>query len=236
MHQFRDKSAGAARAGLRRAPLLPGADGRRRARLPRRTRCRWGRTSASTSSSCATWPSTSTRASARRWSCPRATSRGRRARARPAGRPSARCRPPAAPRRAPSTSTRSPTSIVKKFRAAPVTDSGTEIVRRAGQARHHQPDRDPRRGPRHHARGDRGRVRRLRLRRLQDRGGRREVAEWLAPVRERYLRAARGHRAHRGHPRGRAPTRRGRSRPGWSATCARRMGVGPPRRSVSPAA
>ena len=37
-----------------RAAVLPRPDGRRRARLPRRTRCRWGRTSASTSSSCAT--------------------------------------------------------------------------------------------------------------------------------------------------------------------------------------
>ena len=35
MHQFRDKSAGPARAGLRRAALLPGPPGRRRARLPR---------------------------------------------------------------------------------------------------------------------------------------------------------------------------------------------------------
>ena len=41
---------GPARARLRRAALLSGADGRRRARLPRRTRCRSARTSASTSS------------------------------------------------------------------------------------------------------------------------------------------------------------------------------------------
>ena len=36
MHQFRDKSRRAARAGLRGPALLPGADGRRRAGLPRR--------------------------------------------------------------------------------------------------------------------------------------------------------------------------------------------------------
>ena len=40
----------AAPARLRRPADLPGAPGRRRARLPRRTRCRSGRTSASTSS------------------------------------------------------------------------------------------------------------------------------------------------------------------------------------------
>ena len=44
------RPARAARARLRRAALLPGAAGRRRARLPRRRRCRSARTSASTSS------------------------------------------------------------------------------------------------------------------------------------------------------------------------------------------
>ena len=44
------QGAPAARAGVRRAVLLPGAAGRGRARLPRRRRCRSARTSASTSS------------------------------------------------------------------------------------------------------------------------------------------------------------------------------------------
>ena len=50
MTQFKEKVGEAARAGLGGALLLPGADGRRRARLPRRPRSRSATTSASTSS------------------------------------------------------------------------------------------------------------------------------------------------------------------------------------------
>ena len=129
MHQFRDKSARAARAGLRRAALLPGAAGRRRAGLPRRTRCRSARTSASTSSSCATSRGASTRASARTSSsCPSTGSR------RSAGG-SWTCRSP--PNKMSTTGGTpegtvlvldDPATIEKKIKRA-VTDSGSDIVR-----------------------------------------------------------------------------------------------------------
>ena len=97
------------------------------------------------------------------------------------------------PSRAPSTSTRSPTRSGKKFKRA-VTDSGREIVRARRQARHHEPDRDPRRRARRRARSA--------IERDFDGSGYGdfktavgdEVAAWLAPVRERYLRAAPGRR------------------------------------------
>ena len=50
MTQFKEKTGERARARLGGALLLPGADGRRRARLPGRPRCRSATTSASTSS------------------------------------------------------------------------------------------------------------------------------------------------------------------------------------------
>ena len=70
----------------------------------------------------------------------------------------ARCRRPAASEQGTVYVLDEPKAIEKKFKRA-VTDSGTEIVRRRGQARRLEPDRDPRRGPRRDAGGDRGRHR-----------------------------------------------------------------------------
>ena len=78
-----------------------------------------------------------------------------------------------------------PDAIRRKFKRA-VTDSGSEVVRGDGQAGDHEPDRDPRHGAR----------RRRRRRSSATFEGLRygdfktavgdEVADWLAPVRERY--------------------------------------------------
>ena len=98
---------------------------------------------------------------------------GRRARCATSRSPSARCRRPAAPSRARSTCSTSPTSIRRKFKRAE-TDSGREIVRARRQARHHEPDRDPRRRARD---ATPAAIERefdgTRLRRLQDRRRRR---------------------------------------------------------------
>ena len=142
MHQFRDKSVQQREMVALRAALLPRADGRRRARLPRPRGAGGG------------GPARAPRGHARRRAdVQRALRRdagrargahpaGRRARARPAGadaqdvhdgrhRAGHRLRARRARRRS-----------RKKFKRAQ-TDSGREIVRAAGQARRHQPDRDP---------------------------------------------------------------------------------------------
>ena len=201
MHQFRDKSVAQRELVVRRAALLPGADGRRRARLPR-ARGAGGRGPARAHRADARRRrGASTRASARRWSCPRAAS-PRSARA--------------------SATSRSPT---RKMSTTGGTEQGTVYVldepdaiaqevqarghrlgqrdrARRGQARHLEPDRDPRGGARHDAGAIEHEFADAALRRLQGRGrrGGRRVA---APVRERYaeLRGRRG-RA-RGDPRGR---------------------------------
>ena len=77
-----------------------------------------------------------------------------------------------------------PDAILKKFKRA-VTDSGTEIVRARGQARHLKPDRDPRGRARDDVRGDRAGVRRPRYGDFKVAVGE-AVVEHLAPVRERY--------------------------------------------------
>ena len=116
-----------ARPRVRRAAVLPGPDGRRRARLPRARGAGGGGPARAHRADARRRASASTSASARRSSSPRATSR-RSARACATSRsPRRRCRPPAARPRAPSTSTRSPRAIVKKFKRAE-TDSGREIV------------------------------------------------------------------------------------------------------------
>ncbi len=86
--------------------------------------------------------------------------------------------------RAPSTSSTSPTRSARSSAARSPTPAARSRARR-GQGRDRQPDRHPRRRPRHRPGRGRSRVRGLRLRRLQE-GGRRGVVEFLAPVRERY--------------------------------------------------
>ena len=117
MHQFRDKSAAAARARVRGPALLPGPDGRRRARLPRRRGAGGG------------GPARAHRADARRRRGVQQALRrdargprgqhpdGRRPHPRPAGARAGRCRRPAARRGAPSTSTRSPRRSSRSSRA-----------------------------------------------------------------------------------------------------------------------
>ena len=119
MHQFRDKSGAAARAGRPPGcsiyPVLMAADvlAYRAHEVPvgedQREHIELMRDVAR---------GASTSASARRWSCPRATSR-RSARACATSRsPSARCRPPAARRRAPSTSLDEPDAIARSSSGA----------------------------------------------------------------------------------------------------------------------
>ena len=110
----------------------------------------------------------------------------------------------------------------KKFKRAQ-TDSGREIVRAAGQARRHQPDRDPRRRARRA-------TRRTIEREFDGRGygdlktavGD-EVAAWLAPVRERYDGAARRRGGARGDA-GRGRRERPRDRRAGRGRRARRDG------------
>ena len=111
-----------------------------------------------------------------------------------------------------------PDAILKKFKRA-VTDSGTEIVRGGGQARHLGPDRDPRGGARDERGGDRAGVRRRPLRRLQGRGGGGGRRVPRAGARALRRAAGRPGRA-RGDPRRRAPTAPARSPPRRSSTCA----------------
>ena len=63
--------------------------------------------------------------------------------------------------RAPSTSTRSPRASSRSSSSAVDRLAAREIVVRRRQARHHEPDRDPRRRARRHAGGHRARVRGL---------------------------------------------------------------------------
>ena len=162
MHQFRDK-AGAARERVSAGPaLLPGPDGRRRARLPR-PRGAGGR-----------GPARAHRADARRRGglqqalrrdarrCPRATSR----RSAPA------CATSRSPSKKMSTTGGTPEGTVyvdeepasdrQEVQAARRPTRGREIVRARRQAGHLEPDRDPRRRARHRARRDRARFRRAR--------------------------------------------------------------------------
>ena len=71
MHQFRDKSAAQRELVVRRAALLPGADGRRRARLPRPRGAGGGGPARAPRADARHRASASTAASARRSSCPR---------------------------------------------------------------------------------------------------------------------------------------------------------------------
>ena len=128
MHQFKDKSAQPAGAGLGGAVLLPGADGRRRARLPGDRGAGRRR------------PAPARRADARdraplQRALRRDAGRAGAARARdrgadhgPAGAGAQDVDDRAAPRRARSTCSTSTKAIRKKLGSA-VTDSGREIVR-----------------------------------------------------------------------------------------------------------
>ena len=152
----------------------------------------------------------------------------RRARARPAGARSARCRRPAAASRGRSTSLDEPDAIRRKFKRA-VTDSGSEMVRARGQAGDLEPDRDPRdrraaTGPEEVERTFEG----LRLRRLQDRGRRRG-----GRVADAGARAIRRAARRRGRARGRARGGAEKARAIAAVTLADvrdAMGVGPARR------
>ena len=134
MHQFKDKSASQQRAGLRGALLLPGADGRRRARLPRHRGPGRRRPAPARRADAGDRPplqralrrdpgragaARSPRSAPGSWTC-----RSR----------SGRCRPPAAPRPAPCSSSTSPAAIRKKFGSA-VTDSGREVAPRRRTSR-----------------------------------------------------------------------------------------------------
>ncbi len=162
MHQFRDKSLGAARARIRRAALLPGAAGRRRARLPRaRGPGRRG-------------PARAPRADARRRAALQRALRRRRevlvvpehripevgARIMDLQDPTRKMSTTAGPAsRARVYVLDEPAAIEKKLRRA-VTDSGSEIRRDPEKPGVSQPDRDPRRGARAGTPGDgRGRSR-----------------------------------------------------------------------------
>ena len=172
MHQFRDKSAAQRELVVGRAALLPGAAGRRRARLPR-GRGAGGRGPARAPGADARRrASASTRASARCSWCPRQRIPEVGARSWTCRTRRARCRPPAAREqgtvyvlddpdddRARSSSARSPTRAARSCarRDKPGVTNLIEILAAA-------------RGV--DARGDRARVRGLRLRRLQGRGRR----------------------------------------------------------------
>ena len=177
MHQFRDKSTRPARAGLRGAAPLPGAAGRRRARLPRPGGA--GRRGPARA------PGADARRRAalqravrrRRGGAGRARAphpRGRRADHGPAG-PDAQDVHPTASEQGTVYVLDEPKAIEKKIKSA-VTDSGSEVRRAPEKPGVIEPDRDPRGGPRGRPRGGRVRVRgRPRLRRSQ--GGRRR-ARW----------------------------------------------------------
>ena len=233
MHQFRDKSARAARARLRRAALLPGAAWPPTCSPTAPTRCRSARTSASTSSSCATSRGASTRASATDARRPRAPDPGgRRADHGPAG-PDAE---DVDDRRAREEGTvyvlDEPEAIEKKLKRA-VTDSGTEIAPRPRQARRHEPHRHPRGRPRDDAPTRSRRDMRVgpRLRRPQ--GAPRRGRDRDARAGARALRRA---ARRRGRARGRAGRRRregARDRRPVLADVREAMGVGPRRARVA---
>ena len=119
-----------------------------------------------------------------------------------------------------------PKAIEKKFKSA-VTDSGSEVRRDRREARHQQPDRNPRGRPRRRA------ARRSKPSSPTARYGEFKgavaaaVIEYLAPVRERYERAARRRDRARGDPRRRRRAR-ARDRRRDARRRARAMGVGAP--------
>ena len=153
---------------------------------------------------------------------------GRRARARPAGARRARCRRPAAPSRARSTCSTSPDAIVKKFKRAVDRLGHARSSARADKPGHHEPDRDPRRRARRRARARSSASSPARGYGDFKAAVGEEVADWLAPVRERYeeLRAdeAALEDAPRGGRREGARDRRRRR----VADVREAMGVGPP--------
>ena len=119
-----------------------------------------------------------------------------------------------------------PDAIRRKFRRA-VTDSGTEVVRAPDKPGVIEPDRDLRRGARRAGRRrSSGSSPTLRYGELKTAVGD-AVAEWLAPVRERYaeLRGRRGRAGGRCSRRGRR--RRGRSPPASLRRRPRGDGRGP---------
>ena len=129
MHQFKEKSARAARAGLRRAVLLPGADGGRRARLPHR-RGAGRRRPAPAHRADARHRDPLQRALRRDLRRPRAPDpRGRRADHGPPEPDEQDVDDHRAARRAPSTCSTSRRAIERKFKRA-VTDSGRACAAR----------------------------------------------------------------------------------------------------------
>ena len=224
----------AARARLRRPPLLPGAAGRRRARL-QGARGAGRRGPARAPGAHARHGGALQQALRRAARRARAPDPRRSARACATCRsPSARCRRPAATEQGTVYVLDEPDDIRRKFKRA-VADSGREIVRARRQARHLEPDRDHGRGPRRRARGDRARVRRLRLRRLQGRGGR--GRDRVARPRCASATTSCGPTPTSSRASSRpAPTRRARSRAARSRRCARRWAWARVKRSVGPPA
>ena len=202
MHQFRDKSV-----AQRAARLAPGCSSTRCSRPPTcsptaPTRCRSARTSASTSSSCATSRGASTSASARSLVVPEHRIPEVGARVRDLQEPERKMSTTGGTEQGTVYVLDEPDAIRRKFSRA-VTDSGTEIVRAPRQARHLEPDRDPRRGA--------GRRRPRRSSASSPAPGYGDfkaavgdaVAEWLAPVRERYAELRGDEAALEEHARGR---------------------------------
>ena len=116
-----------------------------------------------------------------------------------------------------------PDVIRKKFRSA-VTDSGSEVSARRGQAGGVEPDRHPLRRDRPSARGDRGGVRRRRLRSVQ--AGRRRSSGVGARRRSRSATGSSGatRASYCGYC-GSAPTRRERRRRRRSRRCTAAWGL-----------
>ena len=226
MHQFRDKS-GAQRELVSAGPaLLPGAAGRRRARLPGARGAGRRGPARAPGAHARRRASASTSASASCSSCPRhRIPDGRRPRARPAGARAQDVDDRRHASRAPSTCSTSPTTIRRKFKRA-VADSGREIVRRADKpgisnlieimavARGVAPEE---------------------IEREFDGSGYGDfktavaeaVIEWLTPGARALRRAARRRRRSSRTSSRPAPTRRARSRAARSRTCARRWASGP---------
>ena len=144
---------------------------------------------------------------------------------RPPGARRARCRRPAAPSRAPSTCSTTPTrsgEVQARRRRL-----GREIVRAEDKPGISQPDRDPVGRAQRRARADRARVRRLAATATSRPRSADAVVDWLAPGAGALRRAARRRGRARGDPRRRARTRPARSPRETLADVREAMGVGP---------
>ena len=185
MTQFKDKSD--AREFVSAGPLhLPGADGRRHPPLPDRSSCRSATTSGSTWSSRVTSRSASTRRFGETFVVPAGIYPEVGARIMDLQEPTKKMSTTGRHRAGHGQAARrARRRSAKKFRSRG-DGFGPRDPARGRQAGRLEPDRHPRRRHRAHTGGDRDRLRRLGLRRLQEDVGD-AVADVLAPVRERYL-------------------------------------------------